>query len=269
MTGACRLTRVLVAYIKSVPCPADQDRMRLLSLVLLSVAANGGVARQKKGETKLKIENPKIENPKSEKPKKTKGKVNNAPVVVVASVPAAAAHQAAVPQAAVPQAAAAAPQAAVPQAAAARTAPAPAAAAAVQPATDNAPANLSSQKEAEPETAQAVSTAPTGATSVGTVVGFVLVAGLIMSVIGFVTVKKLRSRRGEKEEDDFAPPKQSADIGFASSREMPPARDFEADTVDFPSEKRSFRDSTISDVDSLHDGPVAGDSGLLSMLNKV
>jgi hypothetical protein len=157
--------------------------------------------------------------------------------------------------------------AAAPAAPAAPAAAAPAAAA-VQPATDDAPANLSSEKEAEPETAQAVSTAPTHATSVGTVVGFVLVAGLIMSVIGFVTVKQLRSRRGENEEGDFAPPKQSADIGFASSREMPPARDFEADTVDFPSEKRSFRDSTISDVDSLLDGPI-GDSGLLSMLNKV
>jgi hypothetical protein len=211
--------------------------MRLLSLILLSVAAEHRKGERKELRRQLKEE------------RKEQREAAARPVVVVASVPAAASSQAA---------------------AAARTAPAAAApqAAVVQPTTDDAPANLSSEKEAEPETAQAVSTAPTQATSVGTVIGFVLVAGLIMSVIGFVTVKKLI---GEKEQDA---PKQREDIGYAYSREMPPGRQFEVATVDFPAEKRSVRDSTISndslfDASSNRSNAVAGDSGLMSMLNKV
>jgi hypothetical protein len=218
--------------------------MKLLPLILLSVAANQGLSKEerqalKAGKAQRKAERKALIQKQIEVPAQ----------VVVAARPVVVA----------PVRTAAAPAAAAP------------AAAAVQPATDDAPANLSSQKEAEPETAQAVSTAPTQATSVGTVVGFVLVAGLIMSVIGFVTVKKLI---GEKEEDTFAPPKQREDIGYAYSRDMPPGRQFEVATVDFPAEKRSVRDSTISN-DSLFDAPsnrsnaVAGDSGLMSMLNKV
>jgi hypothetical protein len=240
--------------------------MKLLSLILLSVAANQGLSKEerqalKAGKAQRKAERKALIQKQIEVPAQV---VVAARPVVVAPVRTAAARAA-------PAAARAAPAAAPAAAAAVQPATDDAPAAAVQSATDDAPANLSSEKEAEPETAQAVSTAPTQATSVGTVVGFVLVAGLIMSVIGFVTVKKLI---GEKEEDTFAPPKQREDIGYAYSREMPPGRQFEVATVDFPAEKRSVRDSTISN-DSLFDAPsnrsnaVAGDSGLMSMLNKV